>query len=103
MSPRLSRRDTTERFPDAPLDGPLLEVTDVKTSFKTERGLVRAEDRGLVFRSRGTDLEGVPAHGILPLARRARSAAVRGRALQAPRSGARSEPQASVVTAMTTR
>ncbi len=42
----LSRRSrgTDERFPDAPLDGPLLEVSDVRTYFKTERGLVRAVD-----------------------------------------------------------
>src|SRR5437660_11888291 len=34
----------TERFADAPLDGPLLEVTEVKTKFKTPRGLVHAVD-----------------------------------------------------------
>jgi peptide/nickel transport system ATP-binding protein len=34
----------TERFADAPLDGPLLEVDDVKTQFKTPRGLVHAVD-----------------------------------------------------------
>ena len=34
----------TERFADAPLDGPLLEVDDVKTHFKTPRGLVHAVD-----------------------------------------------------------
>jgi peptide/nickel transport system ATP-binding protein len=33
-----------ERFADAPLDGPLLDVDDVKTQFKTERGLVHAVD-----------------------------------------------------------
>jgi peptide/nickel transport system ATP-binding protein len=33
-----------ERFPDAPVDVSLLEVTDVRTHFKTERGLVRAVD-----------------------------------------------------------
>ena len=42
MSPR--RRKTESRFADAPLDGPLLEVEDVRTYFKTERGLVRAVD-----------------------------------------------------------
>jgi peptide/nickel transport system ATP-binding protein len=42
VSPRARRG--AERFRDAPLDGPLLEVTDVKTSFKTDRGLVRAVD-----------------------------------------------------------
>jgi len=40
MSPRRKR----ERFSDAPLDGPLLEVRDVVTHFKTARGLVRAVD-----------------------------------------------------------
>ena len=34
----------TERFADAPLDGPLLEVEEVKTQFKTPRGLVHAVD-----------------------------------------------------------
>ena len=34
----------SRRFPDAPLDGPLLEVDDVKTQFKTPRGLVHAVD-----------------------------------------------------------
>src|SRR5207248_6661944 len=34
----------TDRFADAPLDGSLLEVDEVKTQFKTERGLVRAVD-----------------------------------------------------------
>ncbi len=34
----------TERFADAPLDGSLLEVDDVKTQFKTPRGLVHAVD-----------------------------------------------------------
>jgi peptide/nickel transport system ATP-binding protein len=33
-----------ERFPTAPLDGSLLEVRDVKTHFRTDRGLVRAVD-----------------------------------------------------------
>ena len=41
---RRSRAKGEERFPDAPLDGPLLDVTDVQTFFKTERGLVRAVD-----------------------------------------------------------
>ncbi len=36
--------DATERFPAAPLDGPLLEVENVKTHFQTDRGLVRAVD-----------------------------------------------------------
>ena len=32
----------TDRFADAPLDGSLLEVDEVKTQFKTPRGLVHA-------------------------------------------------------------
>jgi peptide/nickel transport system ATP-binding protein len=46
MSPRRQQRSLAaeERFPTAPLDGPLLEVEDVKTHFKTGRGLVRAVD-----------------------------------------------------------
>src|SRR3954452_5657756 len=38
------RRATTDRFADAPLDGALLDVDEIKTGFKTERGLVRAVD-----------------------------------------------------------
>ncbi len=34
----------SERFSDAPLDGSLLEINDVKTQFKTPRGLVHAVD-----------------------------------------------------------
>src|SRR3954465_7727963 len=42
---KLRRRGTsTDRFADAPLDGPLLDVEEIKTGFKTERGLVRAVD-----------------------------------------------------------
>jgi peptide/nickel transport system ATP-binding protein len=46
VSPRRQRKSLTadERFPSAPLDGPLLEIADVKTHFKTARGLVRAVD-----------------------------------------------------------
>src|SRR5882757_3008884 len=46
MSPRRKRAAApgTERFADAPLDGSLLEVADVKTQFKTDRGLVHAVD-----------------------------------------------------------
>ena len=40
----MSPRRKGERFSDAPLDGPLLEVHDVITHFKTGRGLVRAVD-----------------------------------------------------------
>ncbi|HTK16785.1 MAG TPA: ABC transporter ATP-binding protein [Acidimicrobiia bacterium] len=43
MSPRRGRK-VSDRFADAPLDGPLLEVDGVKTYFKTPRGLVRAVD-----------------------------------------------------------
>jgi peptide/nickel transport system ATP-binding protein len=45
---RPRRGGAGERFPDAPLDGPLLDVDEVKTGFKTERGLVRAVD-GVTF------------------------------------------------------
>jgi peptide/nickel transport system ATP-binding protein len=41
LSPRRFGRPK-ERFADAPLDGPLLEVEDVHTSFKAPRGLVQA-------------------------------------------------------------
>src|SRR4051794_19802396 len=34
----------SDQFKDAPLDGPLLELKDVTTHFKTGRGLVRAVD-----------------------------------------------------------
>ncbi|MGI8796591.1 MAG: ABC transporter ATP-binding protein [Acidimicrobiia bacterium] len=46
MSPRRQRKslDTDERFPSAPLEGALLEVTDIKTHFRSPRGLVRAVD-----------------------------------------------------------
>jgi len=46
VTPRRQRKSLTvdERFPSAPLDGPLLEIADVKTHFKTPRGLVRAVD-----------------------------------------------------------
>jgi len=43
VSPR-HRRQSDDRFADAPLDGPLLDVNDVQTFFKTPRGLVRAVD-----------------------------------------------------------
>jgi peptide/nickel transport system ATP-binding protein len=41
---RKSRRQAADRFADAPLDGPLLEVDGVQTFFKTPRGLVHAVD-----------------------------------------------------------
>ena len=44
MSPRRRGRATDDRFADAPLDGPLLEVDGVQTFFKTPRGLVHAVD-----------------------------------------------------------
>ena len=39
---RFRRSGDRERFPDAPVEGGLLEVDEIKTGFKTERGLVRA-------------------------------------------------------------
>ncbi|HWS46523.1 MAG TPA: ABC transporter ATP-binding protein [Acidimicrobiia bacterium] len=50
MTPLRRRRggSAADRFSDAPLDGSLLDVGDVKTHFKTERGLVRAVD-GVTF------------------------------------------------------
>jgi peptide/nickel transport system ATP-binding protein len=36
------------RYPTATLDGPLLEVTDLRTHFRTDRGVVRAVD-GVTF------------------------------------------------------
>jgi peptide/nickel transport system ATP-binding protein len=42
LSPR--RRNTEDAYPDAPLDGALLEVRDIRTSFKTDRGLLHAVD-----------------------------------------------------------
>src|SRR3954462_7631842 len=45
MSARRRRSNIgEERFEPAPLDGPLLEVVDLKTAFKTPRGLARAVD-----------------------------------------------------------
>src|SRR5947199_3579998 len=41
---RFGRAPGREQFQDAPLDGPLLEVRDVRTAFKTPRGLVHAVD-----------------------------------------------------------
>jgi peptide/nickel transport system ATP-binding protein len=42
LSPR--RRHQADQYPDAPLDGALLEVDNVQTFFTTERGTVRAVD-----------------------------------------------------------
>jgi peptide/nickel transport system ATP-binding protein len=41
---RRAAAPSAERFADAPLDGSLLEVDEVKTQFKTARGLVHAVD-----------------------------------------------------------
>jgi peptide/nickel transport system ATP-binding protein len=48
LSPLRRRGRRGDRFSDAPLDGPLLEVDDVRTHFRSERGLVRAVD-GVTF------------------------------------------------------
>ena len=53
---RRSRRRAAERFADAPLDGPLLEVHDVQTFFKPPRGLVRAVDGVSLSLERGKTL-----------------------------------------------
>ena len=53
---RRSRRRAEERFADAPLDGPLLDVHDVQTFFKTPRGLVRAVDGVSLSLERGKTL-----------------------------------------------
>ncbi len=44
MSPRRRRAARAERFTDAPLDGALLDVDEIQTHFRSERGLVRAVD-----------------------------------------------------------
>ena len=54
--PRCAGKPTAERFADAPLDGPLLEVDDVKTFFKTPRGLVHAVDGVSLTLERGKTL-----------------------------------------------
>jgi peptide/nickel transport system ATP-binding protein len=41
---RFRRRKGADRFADAPLDGPLLEIEDLHTKFDTDRGKVRAVD-----------------------------------------------------------
>jgi peptide/nickel transport system ATP-binding protein len=56
MSPLRKRKPTTDRFADAPLDGSLLEVDDVKTFFKTPRGLVHAVDGVSLNLERGKTL-----------------------------------------------
>jgi peptide/nickel transport system ATP-binding protein len=52
----LHRKPTADRFADAPLDGPLLDVNGVKTFFKTERGLVHAVDGVSLTLERGKTL-----------------------------------------------
>jgi len=46
VSPRRAKRriDDPDRFADAPLDGPLLDVEEIRTHFTSDRGLVRAVD-----------------------------------------------------------
>jgi peptide/nickel transport system ATP-binding protein len=56
MSPLRKRKPTADRFADAPLDGPLLEVDDIKTFFKTPRGLVHAVDGVSLTLERGKTL-----------------------------------------------
>ena len=68
MSPSLRRHqrrpvDAGDRFPSQPLDAPLLEVEDVKTSFRTERGLVRAVAGVSFSLERGKTLGGVGESG----------------------------------------
>jgi len=53
---RSRARRAEERFPDAPLDGPLLDVNEIRTYFKTERGLVRAVDGVSLTLERGKTL-----------------------------------------------
>ena len=50
------RRQRRRAVPTAPLDGPLLEVGDVKTHFETDRGLVRAVDGVSLSLERGKTL-----------------------------------------------
>ncbi len=56
MSPLRRRKPTADRFADAPLDGPLLEIDEVKTFFKTPRGLVHAVDGVSLTLERGKTL-----------------------------------------------
>jgi peptide/nickel transport system ATP-binding protein len=53
---KLRRRKEPERFSDAPLDGPLLDVSDVRTHFKTPRGLVQAVNGVSLSLERGKTL-----------------------------------------------
>ena len=58
MSTRRRRRTNIgeERFEPAPLDGPLLDVVDLKTAFRTPRGLARAVDGVSLSLERGRTL-----------------------------------------------
>ena len=57
MSPRRRRSNIgPERFEPAPLDGPLLDVVDLKTAFRTPRGLARAVDGVSLSLERGRTL-----------------------------------------------
>src|SRR5262249_60892528 len=56
MSLLRRHRSSADRFADAPLDGPLLDVNEVKTYFKTERGLVHAVDGVSLTLERGKTL-----------------------------------------------
>ena len=57
MSARRRRSHTaSDRFEAAALDGPLLDVTDLKTAFKTSRGLARAVDGVSLSLERGRTL-----------------------------------------------
>jgi peptide/nickel transport system ATP-binding protein len=58
VSTRRRRRTNIaeERFDPAPLDGPLLDVIDLKTAFKTPRGFARAVDGVSLSLERGRTL-----------------------------------------------
>jgi peptide/nickel transport system ATP-binding protein len=74
MSPRRRRRESLERadrFPTEALEGPLLEVKDVTTHFRTTRGVVHAVD-GVSFtldRGRTIGVVGESGSGKTVLAR----------------------------------
>jgi peptide/nickel transport system ATP-binding protein len=50
------RRRAAERFGDAPLDGPLLDVDDLRTGFATDRGTLKAVDGVSLSLERGKTL-----------------------------------------------